>query len=134
MGRRLVVGVGGGKCDGLERELARARKLTVRTFSERVGLSVATVKRMLSRRELHVFRVGPERVDAMGRDRRALRIPESEALRIMKFIPRVVSVEDGGSLACGPGASAACTCMHGGRGRWAGASAGAAGGDVGGGN
>lgn len=46
------------------------RLLTPRQFAQRINTSIASVKMMVMRRQIHYFKVGPDCVDAMGRDRR----------------------------------------------------------------
>ena len=45
---------------------------------------------MIARREIHYLKIGASNIDACGRDRRAVRIPESEIYRITEVIQRII--------------------------------------------
>ena len=68
--------------------LRKERLLTPREFAGRLNIGVRSVARMIAARQIHFFKVGAAGVDACGRDRRAVRIPESEVIRLCEFVAR----------------------------------------------
>jgi len=67
---------------GLEHELLKGRLLTPAEFCQRLGIDKRTLKRWITTHEIHAVKLGPQNIDAMGRDRRAVRIPETEIYRL----------------------------------------------------
>lgn len=73
----------------LKGEYLKERLLTVKQFAARLGISLCVAKRMVYRREVHHFRIGNAEPDALWRDRRCVRIPESEVSRLAAFVERI---------------------------------------------
>jgi len=73
----------------LKGEYLKERLLTVKQFAARLGISLPVARRMVLRREVHCFRIGMNEADALGRDRRRIRIPESEVDRVAAFVERI---------------------------------------------
>ena len=72
------------------KEILKEKLLTPKEFAGRLSISVRCVKRMIARREIHYLKIGASNIDACGRDRRAVRIPESEIYRITEVIQRII--------------------------------------------
>jgi len=68
----------------------RERMLTVKEFAAAMCTSVPSVHRWIAGRQVTFVKLGPAGVDAKGRDRRAVRIPESEVDRLTETKTREI--------------------------------------------
>ncbi len=74
----------------LEKQFLSEKLLRPSEFCERLNISVPNFKRMIARREVHYIKIGSAGVDALGRDRRAVRVPESEVYRLCECVSRIL--------------------------------------------
>ncbi|GEM_PF-2193015 len=75
--------------DEFKHQLLKHKMLTVAKFAEALGVAPNTVHKWMAKRQIHYLKIGPPSVDAMGRDRRTVRIPESELQRLMEHVDRI---------------------------------------------
>ena len=70
------------------KHLLKGNLLTKNQFCKRVGICKRTLNRMIANNQVHYVKVGPRVTDIKGRDRRMVRIPESEIYRFCEVFLR----------------------------------------------